>query len=316
VGGGTRRVKLVGGGEVVVAPETDLWARLLLIARRQQGRVSYRQLIAAGLSPRVIGRLIRRGLLRVAHRGVYAVGHDVPTVLGDEVAALLAVGPPVALSHQSAAAFWEIWPRKPDEVELSVPGQRAKSRAGIRVHRCRTLTAADIATRQGLPVTTPERTILDLAEHHTDREVERAFDESLARRLISPTKIRALLARSPGRTGQRVLTQLADPERAAGVTREAAEERMLALIRGAGLRDPERNVSIGPYVVDMIWPERLVIVEVDSYQWHSGPAAFKRDRRKHAYLTDHGHEVHRVTWEMMEDPLPLIARLARAVPAA
>jgi very-short-patch-repair endonuclease len=134
--------------------------------------------------------------------------------------------------------------------------------------------------------------------------------------LISPTKVRAAVARNPGRKGRGILGELADPARAVGVTREAAEERMLALIRAAGLQDPERNVAIGPYVVDFLWPDSRVIVEVDSYQWHSGPAAFKRDRRKHAYLTDRGHQVHRVTWEMMNDPLPLIARLAHTVPAA
>jgi very-short-patch-repair endonuclease len=288
----------------------------LFIARAQHGRVSRRQLIAAGLSPGVINRLLANGLLISIHRGVYAVGHDVPTALGGEVAALLAVGPPVALSHRSAAALWEIWPRKPDEVEVSVPGQRARSRPGIRVHRCRTLTAADVTTRHGIPVTTPARTMLDLAEDRSDRELERAFDEGLARRLFSPTKVRATVARNPGRRGRGTLIELADPARAAGVTREAAEERMLGLIRAAGLEDPERNVVVGPYVVDMIWPGSLVIVEVDSYQWHSGPAAFKRDRRKHAYLTDSGHEVHRVTWEMMDDPLSLIARLARTVPPA
>jgi predicted transcriptional regulator of viral defense system len=117
----------VSGREVCVAPGLTAWERAQSIARSQHGRVSRRQLIAAGLSPGVINRLLANGLLIKVHRGVYAVGHDVPTALGDEVAALLAVGPPVTLSHRSAAALWEIWPNKPDQVEVSVPGQRANS---------------------------------------------------------------------------------------------------------------------------------------------------------------------------------------------
>jgi very-short-patch-repair endonuclease len=88
---------------------------------------------------------------------------------------------------------------------------------------------------------------------------------------------------------------------------------MLELLRAAGIPDPQRNVAIGPYVVDFLWREARLVIEVDSYTWHSSSRAFSRDRRKDAFLADRGLTVVRVTWEMMDQPLPLIARIARAI---
>ncbi len=289
--------------------------RIAAIAAEQAGRVALAQLVAAEISPSTVRRMAANGTLHRLHAGVYAVGHRGVPPLGDEFAALLAIGLPIALSHCSSGFVWEMWPAAPPAVEVLVLGDRAKSRVGIRVHRTRSLAPVDLRWRYGLPLTSPERTLLDLADHHEPRTVERAFDEAMARRLISRTKVLALLERCPGRIGGPLLAALADPARAPGVTREAAEERLLMMIRAAELPDPERNVPIGPYTVDMLWREAGVVVEVDSFTWHSGPAAFKRDRRKDAYLSDRGLTVHRVTWEMMDSPLPLIARLARAVTA-
>jgi len=87
----------------------------------------------------------------------------------------------------------------------------------------------------------------------------------------------------------------------------------LRILREAGIADAERNAPVGPYSVDFFWRAARVAVEVDSYQWHSGPAAFKRDRRKDAYLRDHGLDVIRVSWEMLDQPLPLVARIVQAI---
>ena len=117
--------------------------------------------------------------------------------------------------------------------------------------------------------------------------------------------------RRRGCRGAKRLARLIDRYAGPAITRSEAERRLLELIRAAGLPEPETNVRIHGFEVDFLWRERRVVVEVDSYAWHSGPAAFKRDRRKDVYLTGHGLQVMRVTWEMMDEPLPLVARLAR-----
>jgi len=300
-------------GLVVVSGTPD--QRLATLADAQWGRVSREQLLAIGFTPGMIKARLRSGALRLLHRGVYGIGHRVRTELGAEVAALLACGSArTALSHHTAALLWEIIDRPPNDVHMTLlGGARCESRIGIVVHRSRSLTKADLGRRRELPVTTAARTLVDMTETCTAREVERAFDEALARRLVRPASLREAIARAPGRRGTALLEALLEPARARGVTRGHAEERMLELLRAAGIPDPQRNVAIGPYVVDFLWREARLVIEVDSYTWHSSSRAFKRDRRKDAFLADRGLTVVRVTWEMMDQPLPLIARIARAI---
>lgn len=287
--------------------------RLSCVADQQRGRINTAQLYAIGFTAAMIKRRLQTGHLRRLYRGVYAVGHIVAIELGDETAALLAVRAS-SLGHRSATMLWELTASAPPEIELVLPEPLyARSRPGIRVHRSATLTVKDLQLHRGLPVTTPTRTLFDLAATRELREVERALDEALHRRLTSPTKIREAAARTPTHPGARPLIALLDPARGLGVTRGEAEERMLGLIRAASLPDPERNAQVGPYEVDFLWRAAALAVEVDSYAWHSGPWAFKRDRRKDAFLKDQGLDVLRVTWEMMDEPLPLVARIARRI---
>jgi len=299
-------------GVVVVEGTPD--QRLAALADAQWGRVSREQLLLIGFTPAMIKSRLRSGALRTVFRGVYAVGHAVHTDLGDEVAALLVCRQQTVLSHATAAALWQIMPKPKRAVHVTVlPSRQADSREGISVHRSRSLTRADIRRHRGLPLTSAARTMIDLADACTSREFEKALDEALARRRVSPTSLREAAARAPGRQGAGILLALLDPARGRGPTRGDAEERMLELLREAGLGGAERNVELGPYTVDFLWRAAHAAIEVDSYRWHSGPASFKRDRRKDAYLADRGIRLIRVTWEMMDQPLPLIARIARAI---
>jgi very-short-patch-repair endonuclease len=278
----------------------------------QSARISQSQLVALGFTRNAIAWRVRSGAIYPLHRAVYGVGPRIEVELGDETAALLAVGAPVALSHESAAYIYRLWRTRPDVVHVTVPSNRAKSRRGIVVHRSNRLTAADVTTHRGLPVTAPARMFLDLADRHPARTVERAFDEALGRRLVTPAIIRETLARSAGRAGAPLLAALIDPARAGGVTVGEAEERLLQLLRHANLPDPHRNARVGPFTVDFLWPDHQVAVEFDSFAWHAGPWSFRRDRAKDAYLKDRAIDLHRVTWAMLEDPVPLVARLVRA----
>jgi very-short-patch-repair endonuclease len=306
-------VQLVSGRALLVVGETAD-QRLAIVADAQMARISRPQLGTIGFTAAMIKTRLRLGQLRREHQGVYAVGHSLEVVGGIETAALLSAGPPAALAVLSAAAWWRFTANRPDGVELIVPARRPRpSPRGIRVYRSRSLTADDVVIRHQLPVTSAARTLLDMAARREAHEVERALDEGLHQRHVSPTKIREIVARHPNHRGGALLLELLEPGRGAGVTRSKAERRLLQILREAGIGDAERNAPIGPYTVDFLWREAGVVVEVDSYRWHSGPAAFKRDRRKDAYLRDDGLDVIRVTWEMMDSPLPLVARIVRAI---
>jgi predicted transcriptional regulator of viral defense system len=133
------------------------------IAARQHGVASIRQLHAAGLSGNSVLNRIRAGRLHRIHRGVYAVGYRGASHQSRWMAAVLACGAGAALSHRSAAAHWGLLPPVDGRVDVSVStrGGRA-ARVGIRLHRSRSLTSALVVKREGIPVTTPARTIADL----------------------------------------------------------------------------------------------------------------------------------------------------------
>ena len=307
------RVSLLSGDDVLVSGTRD--RKIATIAALQRGRVSRRQLIAAGVSDSVIAGLIRRYTMFRLYRGVYAVGHLAPFPLGDETAVLLALPDGAALSHCSAGAVWGMVAPAAGDAPIHVMIRQAHIRPiqGVRIHRSRTLTAADIRIREEVPVTSAARTVLDLAELLTDRELELAFDRALVTRIMTTDAVAHVLRRANGHRSKRRIQNLLDRQRGPTVTRSEAEERFLALIRSAQLPEPEVNARIGGYEVDFLWPGRL-IVEVDGFRFHSTRRAFEHDHRKEAALRAIGLPLARFTWEQITGaPAIVVALVAQAL---
>jgi very-short-patch-repair endonuclease len=206
------------------------------------------------------------------------------------MAAVLACGEDAVLSHRSAAALWGIRrsrasprssaPPSLPVVEVTVPGVGGKrQRAGIRLHRSTTLNPADCTRRDGIPVTTASRTLDDL------------------HRVVSPKEFAAAL-----REAEYLKLPIGDrftPDR----TRSELEARLLSLCRRHRLPKPEVNVRVDRFVVDALWREQRLIVEVDGWQSHGTRSAFEEDRARDARLKLRGYEVVRFTWRQIEsDP--------------
>lgn len=286
--------------------------RIAAIALLQRGRVSRRQLLSAGISYGAIARRVERGLLWPLHRGrVFAVGQPGPVALGDETAALLAMRPGTVLSFWTAGGLWEMV-RSTEAVHVTVPGGGSRPLAGLVVHRSEILTRRDVRVYQGLPITSPARTLLDLAVSLHQRHLERALERMLMTGL-SLGEVAALLGRTrhPGRAALRAAVEnLRGPT----VTRSEAEERFLALVREAGLPDPEVNVKIAGYEVDFLWRAQRIVVEVDGFRFHSTARRFEHDHRKDAILRAAGLEVRRFTfWQIQDEPLFVVAAVARGL---
>jgi hypothetical protein len=187
---------------------------------------------------------------------VLAVGHRAPAPLSRETAALLAMRDGAALSHDSAAALWQ-YPaaaESPDAIHITVPGNHGGRPIGVEVHRSRILRPRDVRARDGVPVTSPERTLLDRAASLSARELERDLEHGLRRTAMTLRDVRRLLDRAGAHHGRGALTQLLDARTTATFTRSEAEERFLALVRDAGLPDPLVNVRRQGYELDFLWP--------------------------------------------------------------
>jgi very-short-patch-repair endonuclease len=282
------------------------------VARLQRGLISREQLRAMGLGRGAIEHRLASGRLHRVRRGVYQVGHSAAPPLAREIAALLAYGPGSVLSHRTAAVQWRILPPADGPVSVTILGRDGGRRPGVRRHRVQSLGAVDLRLRDGVPLTAPARTLLDLAGEADDRDLGRAINEALVQRLVSTGDLRSVLERCERRPGSPILRRLVDKFEEPALTRSEAEVRMLELLRRSGLPSPETNVRVGRYEVDMLWRQDRLVVEIDGFAFHSTRAAFERDRRRDADLQTAGLRVMRVTWrQIVEEPEATLVRVAR-----
>ncbi|MGH7502884.1 MAG: DUF559 domain-containing protein [Longimicrobiales bacterium] len=286
------------------------------IAARQRGVVSARQLREAGFGESAIKRRLRGGRLHRLYRGVYLVGHAVAAEGAVEMGAVIACGNGSVVSHWGAARLWGFASHASSNlpVDVTVPGRDPGPKRGIRVYRVRHLERRDVRSIRGIPVTSPARTLLDLAAIVSSDVLECAMAEARVRKLVSDRDIADQLERNPGRRGASRLRRLLDLERGPALTRSEAERRLAALLRAASLPAPETNVRVNSLEVDFLWRKQRVVVEVDGYAYHSNARAFERDRERDASLVASGNVVIRFTWRQLTGrPEAVVARVAAAL---
>jgi very-short-patch-repair endonuclease len=270
------------------------------LAARRHGVVTAADLAAAGLGRRAVERRVVEGRLRRLHRGVFLAG-PLPGPRTREMAAVLAVGHDATISHRSAAILWEILPTGDDGVDVTVTRGHPRHRPGIRIHRSRQL---EHSLNAGVRVTTPIRTLVDLARTVGSRDLERAVEEAEVKRLVARKDVDALRGR---------LREAARGRRPS-LTRSEAERRLLRLVRAAQLPAPVTNIRVGHHEVDFLWRDERVIVEVDGFAFHHTRAAFERDRARDRALHAAGYVVLRITWrQLIDEPQAVVAALAAAL---
>ena len=157
-------------------PPADV--RLAALAARQHGIVTRRQLHVLGLDNSAILRRMKSARLHQLYRNVYAVGRTDLTSEGRFLSAVLAYGNHAVLSHRLGGRLWRILSGAWTRIDITVPTGGSRPRRGqIVVHRS-SVPEEQRTTVDRIPVTTPARTIVDLADHSTRRELERAIDEA------------------------------------------------------------------------------------------------------------------------------------------
>jgi hypothetical protein len=277
--------------------------RIAALARRQHGVISRAQLLSLGLGGSGVAHRVRAGRLHRIHRGVYAVGHARITASGLYLAAVLACGEGAVMSHRAAAALWCIRPSNSRVVDVTIPGRAGRARRkGVRIHRAR-LRPDEVALVDGIPVTSPARTLVDFADVSSLRELERAFDEAEYLRLDCTG-----LEPIHGRRGYgRLQTVSARHEPGTTRTRSDLEDLFLALCERFGLPRPAVNSLLLGHEVDFLWRDARLVVEVDGGAAHGTRAAFEEDRRRDAELAVAGQTVVRFTEARLEQAPAAVA---------
>jgi very-short-patch-repair endonuclease/predicted transcriptional regulator of viral defense system len=309
------------GNKCIELPDEAL---IVALAERQHAVVTLSQLQLLGLGRSGVSRRVRSGRLHRVHRGVYAVGRPSLTRHGRWMAAVLACGPKALLSHRSVGALHGIRQDNRAKTDVTVPRPSARSRPTIDVHASLTLESRDVTSVDGIPCTTVARTLVDLGDVVSRREVERAVDRAELLRVFDGRAVHDVLARAGRRKGAGTLRAILDGYEQPKLTRTEVEERFLALCRNASLPSPVVNEPIVlddgiTYEPDFLWRAEKLIAETDGRDVHTTRKAFEHDRLRDQRLTMAGFTIVRFTWrQVTREPQriagalqALLARLAR-----
>jgi hypothetical protein len=284
---------------------------VVAIALRQHGRISARQLAQLGWSRDVIAARVAAGWLVREHRGAYRLAGAPDTPVARSMAAILAVDPRSSTTHRSGLVLHRVL--EPDEgapVHLTTR-RHHRSRAGIVVHQA-ALAPHEVVRIEGVRVATLVRCLVDAAATEPAAIITRAVQEAEFLRVLDPA---ALLASAAGRPGAALLRALASerlPIR--GPLREAFERRFarFLLTRGFPLAEVNRRVDLERpaqrVVLDVVWWEAGLGVELDSRQAHATARAFEADRERDRRLAvQHDLLVVRVTWRQLHETPDAVA---------
>ncbi|HWB68773.1 MAG TPA: type IV toxin-antitoxin system AbiEi family antitoxin domain-containing protein, partial [Solirubrobacterales bacterium] len=287
--------------------------RLARLSGRRHGIVTRGQMLRLGYSKSAIGRAVKSGRLHPVHRGVYAVGRDDLSDHGRCIAAVAAYGAEAMLSHRSAAWLWGLLHGGPRNPDVSVPWRgRAQPRPGTSIHHAPALTETDRTEREGIPVTSLPRTLLDLASCPPAARLGPAIERAERMELFDLRAMDELLGRTRGHPGRGRLRRALGAYREPGFTRSALERRFLRLVREAGLPRPATNLFLAGYELDAYWERERFAVELDTYEFHGGQGAFERDRLRQEDLLLAGIAVDRITgWRLDREPVAVMKRLRR-----
>lgn len=203
-----------------------------------------------------------------------------------------------AVSHRTAAVHWRLLSVADGPVDVSVAGDGGKNgRRGIRLHRHRSLLPADVTLYEGIPITTPSKTISDL---------RRGVLGGGGGRIVPPKELRRAI-RQADVLG---LPICSDEDRDG--TRSDLERDFLRICRRYRLPAPAVNVRIGPHLVDFLWRDRMVVVETDGYRYHRGKVAFEDDRARDLELKALGFDVVRLAEKHVSDEAQRVAEVLAA----
>lgn len=246
------------------------------IGRRQHGRVARRQLLAADVDAKRIDRWVRDGLLRIVHRGVYAIGHTAPSLHAVYIAAVLAGGARAVLSHRAAAHLLKLVRGLAPGPEITVPSTAERSRPGIVVHRVRSLHPRDVCVVDGIPVTIVPRVLLDLAPSLSPADLTRACHEAWVHHRVTPEMVEACIARNPHKPGAAKLRRALG----ADVTLSKLEDLFLTLLNANGVPLPRTNIDVAGDKVDCHWEQQGLTVELITFRYHATRYGFETDNAR------------------------------------
>lgn len=265
------------------------YREVLRLAEQQFGVFRTDQAVSLGYAERALRRDVDNGRLHLPHPGTFAVAGHPDSPQQRATAAVLACGEGALLSFHSAVASLGLTPDWPTLVHVTLPHDRRIRRLpGVRLHRTRRLESEDRAKTQAIPVTSVERTIIDIAPESTHAYLTMLIDDTCRLGRTTPNALvdRALALHAGGRRGPRLVAHLllSRPDDAPG-HRSALETYVARLLARAGIPPGLANHKVetrtGTFECDMFWPRQRVVLEIDGrHHDRTGQHLFDQDKRR------------------------------------
>jgi len=261
-------------------------------AAGQRGLITRQQALAGGCSSTMIGQRLSSGRWHRLGAGVYRV--DGAPITWHQRA------PDAVISHRSAAVLHGISGFRPGPMHLTVPAGRSARNPLGRVHRSEVLPEGDVTRLEGIPVTRPARSLIDLASVVGRDALEEAVDDVPCRRLVSLAELVSRTTDLAGRRGTASLARILEAWDSSPLPDGVAEMRVVRRLLAHGLPRPtpqQRITVAGNFIarVDLAYPEERLAIELDSFRWHAGRRHFRNDRQRGNRIAAAGWQVLRVT---------------------
>ena len=295
----------------------------LELARTQLGFLSRRQALDLGQTRHQVQQRVESGFWRRVHEGVYAVGAADTGWRGDVMAACLAAGPDSVASHRAAAVLWRFDGIVRAPVEITVPHGTEASLRRVVAHRSRLLDEADVARLGPIPITTPERTLVDFARSEQEVSVEKALESALREKILTEADVwRYADERGRGLPGARRLRRVLLERKPGEAAGSGGEVELIRCLRRAGVPAPVRQYQLrlpnGRIAkLDLAWPDRRVGAEWDGYDVHGGRLAHAEDLERQNGILALGWDLRRYTGSRVRrDPHGITAEIVAALLAA
>jgi len=278
------------------------------LATRAHGNVTRQELLFAGMTSDQIRGRLAKGALIPEYEGTYRVGHAAPSQEAGYMAATKAAGDGAFISGRPAGHALGLVKGKVPEPELVC--RRELDIKGLKSTRCRKLIREDTTRWKGIPITSPPRTLVDLAAVLSAEALARACHEAGVKHGTAPRHVEAVLKRKPNAPGAaRLRAILAGDQK---ITLSKLERGFLKLLKDAGLALPQTNVLAGTRRVDCRWPALQVTVELNSFRFHNSRHSWEGDYRREREARDRGDEFRRFSWgDVFERPDYLLREMRK-----
>jgi hypothetical protein len=281
------------------------------LAAQQRGAFARWQALALGLTRAFVNQRVRTGAWVVVAPGVYSLPGVADSWARRLWVAHLAVGLASIVSHESAAELHGFEGVLRNQVVLTVPHPHQHRVTGAFVHQLTDVRPEWVTTIDGLPVTVPARTIVDLAAVLRPLRLQHCAHHAAIARTVSLDEVAVCLGQLArrGKPGVRKLGVVLDH---LGPGQEIAASELEALffpvLERGGLPAPRRQFAhpgrvITNGCVDCAYVDAMLIIEVDGRRWHSRINDIKRDRERDNAAARAGYQTLRFLHEhVRSDP--------------